>query len=347
MSIAMFWESLEGSGKVLCRLCPHNCTIDENRQGICGVRGNREGKLHSFIYGRACSLSMDPIEKKPLYHFYPGSRILSAGTYGCNFSCDFCQNWSISNLNARKFTDEFLQTHTVRSGPEELVEQALEMKGNIGLAYTYNEPTVWYEFVYDTSRMAQRKNLKNVLITNGFMNQEPLRKLLPHIDAANVDIKSIRPDFYTKYCGGALEPVLSYCKTAVKKAFLEITNLLIPGLNDSREDVEQLVVWIYRNLGKDTPLHFSRYRPQYKMEIPATETESMERAKEIADKKLNYVYLGNIRAGEDADTYCPFCGRAVIERDGMSVTKCHMKGACCYYCKYDIPVRGECRESRW
>lgn len=283
MKEAIFYEKLEDQ-KVQCRLCPHNCVIPEGKAGICGVRKNEKGILYSLIYEEITSLALDPIEKKPLSRFFPGSFILSIGTKGCNFSCPFCQNWAISKeLNA--------PTQKVKS--EFLIQRAQEVN-SLGIAYTYNEPFIWYEFVFDTAKMAQKEGLQNVLVTNGFINQEPLKKLLPFINAMNIDLKSIDEHFYRTACAGSLNPVLETIKESSKHCHIEITNLIIPTLNDSVESIEKLVNWIYENVGEVVPLHLSRYHPCYKLGLPMTPVETMRKAEEIAKEKLRYVYLGNM-----------------------------------------------------
>jgi len=279
---ALYYEK---SGKgVKCLLCPQGCVIGEGKVGFCGVRKNEDGQLDSIIYGQATSVALDPIEKKPLYHFHPGKSILSLGTKGCNLACDFCQNWSISQ-------DADCPTDSVTS--EQIIAKAKQLN-SIGIAYTYNEPFIWYEFVLDTARMAQGQGLKNVLVTNGFVNQGPLKEMLPFIDAMNIDLKSMDDGFYKKYCKGSVAPVLEAIKLSAKSCHVEITHLIIPTLNDSDEDFKELVDWVCENAGPDTPLHFSRYFPCHKMDIPPTHIDTLHRAEKIAKKKLKNVYLGNV-----------------------------------------------------
>ncbi|PIZ83692.1 MAG: AmmeMemoRadiSam system radical SAM enzyme [Candidatus Omnitrophica bacterium CG_4_10_14_0_2_um_filter_44_9] len=269
---------------VRCFLCPRFCVINDNKIGFCGVRANKGGKLYAANYGRVASVALDPIEKKPLYHFHPGSFILSAGTLGCNLSCLFCQNWSISKE---------IQTPTEPMEPRSLVSRALKLN-SFGIAYTYNEPFIWYEFVLETAKLAKASGLKNVLVTNGYVNPEPLAELLPYIDAMNIDLKSIRDGFYKKVCAGSVGPVLETISTSAKSCHVELTNLIIPTLNDTEEELTELVDWIYDNVGESVPLHFSRYFPCYKMNLSPTPLSTLKRAEEIARKKLKYVYLGNI-----------------------------------------------------
>jgi pyruvate formate lyase activating enzyme len=280
---ALYYELL-GEKKVHCRLCPHNCVIQEGSRGICNVRVNQGGILFSEIYGKATAIALDPIEKKPLYHYHPGEYIISIGTRGCNFCCDFCQNWQISQ-------EADVPTRDITS--EEIIGKAKSAR-SFGIAYTYNEPFIWYEFVLDTAKRAKKAGLENVLVTNGFVNLEPLREMLPYIGAMNIDLKSFSAEFYKKICGGRIEPVLDVIKESSKACHVELTTLLIPGVNDSEDEVKKMVGWIYDNTGPGTPLHFSRYFPCYKMALPATPIESLKRAEKIAKEKLKYVYLGNV-----------------------------------------------------
>lgn len=323
--MALYWKP-STKCRVKCLLCPHKCLLAKGQIGFCGVRENKSGVMHSLVDKRIASISLDPIEKKPLYHFYPSSNILSVGTLGCNFYCLFCQNYTLSR-------NEFSPDRLCRKiTPEELCGIALKAKDNIGIAYTYNEPSIWYEFVYEASRCASESGLKNVLVTNGFLNQEPLKELLPYISAVNVDIKSMSPDFYKKYCKGKLRNVLDYCKTAVKYCHIEITNLIIPSLNDSKEDILKLSKWINKYLGKDTPLHLSAYRPEFKLDIPATPFETLYKARETALKYLSHVYIGNIFTEDGADTFCPSCKGLLIKRIGFKVKENNIKNSHCPFC---------------
>jgi len=318
MKEARFWKKLE-DGRVHCVLCPHNCHIAEGKHGLCRVRKNIGGTLRSTIYGRVTSVSVDPIEKKPLYHFHPGSAILSLGTMGCNFACLFCQNYTISQMEAptRPFS------------PEEAVQAAVE-RNSIGIAYTYNEPFIWWEYVYDTARLARENGLVNVLVTNGYVQEEPLREMLPFIDALNVDVKGMRPDFYRDICRGRLEPVLETCRIAAARTHVEFTNLVIPGYNDTDDDFEKLSSWAAQNMGRQTPAHLSAYFPVYKLQAEPTPLSTLERAAGIFRKHLDYVYLGNVLVAGAADTACVQCGSKLIERTGYStrVTGLSADGTC-------------------
>jgi len=280
---ALFYQAKDNL-KVQCLLCPHNCLIPEGRVGLCGVRKNQKGKLYSLVYGQVTSLALDPIEKKPLYHYHPREFILSVGTKGCNLSCLFCQNWNISkdlDATTEEVTSDFI------------VNRARQLN-SFGIAYTYNEPFIWYEFVLDTAKLAKSQGLENVLVTNGFVNLEPLKEILPYIGGMNIDIKSIEDKFYINTCSGRLEPVLNTIKESSKHCHIELTNLIIPNLNDSEENFIKLVDWVYNNLGDSVPLHFSRYFPCYKLDFPPTPIVTLKKAEIIAKKKLKYVYLGNV-----------------------------------------------------
>lgn len=323
MKEALYYEKL-ADNKVKCLLCPKECIIGIEKTGFCRGRVNQDGRLYSKIYEECSSVAMDPIEKKPLYHFYPGSSILSLGTVGCNFACQFCQNWHISQSNDAQ-TQRFTSQETVRRAKEEK---------SIGIAYTYSEPLIWYEYVLDTAKLAKEQGLKNVLVTNGSVNPQPLLELLPYIDALNIDIKSFEQTFYTKYSKGELAPVLNTAKLSKQNGKLvEVTNLIIPTLNDKEEQLQALVDWVADELGDDTPTHFSKYYPQYKMNLPPTEVTTLQKAYEIATLKLKYVYLGNIWDIDTNTTYCPECKKKVIVREGYTLVVSKIKNGKCQYCQ--------------
>ena len=282
MKEALYYEKIHGK-RVHCHLCPYECLIPPDGKGACGVRQNVDGILYSLIYGKTTGLALDPIEKKPLYRFFPGEHILSLGTRGCNLHCDFCQNWHISQK---------VDAPTKNITSEEVVERAKLLR-SFGIAYTYNEPFIWYEFVIDTAKLARQNGLKNVLVTNGFVNRDPLEGMLPYIDAMNIDLKAFDEDFYVKVCKGRLKPVLDVIKISSKACHVELTNLIIPTLNDSEGSVRKMVDWICSNLGTGVPLHLSRYFPCYNMDLPLTPIETLKRAERIAKEKLKYVYIGN------------------------------------------------------
>jgi pyruvate formate lyase activating enzyme len=316
---ALYWEPDED--RVLCRLCPWHCRLAEGKVGRCGVRTHEAGSLVTSNYAEVTSLALDPIEKKPLYHFHPGASILSLGTFGCNLSCSFCQNWQISQQ--RPATQELL--------PEQAVALAQEAvaQGNIGLAYTYNEPFIWYEYLHDTAPLIREAGLLNVLVTNGVVEPEPLDALLPYIDAMNVDIKSMRETFYLKHCKGQGLPARRTVELAWGRTHVEITNLLIPGENDSWEDIRALVDWA-ASVSPSLPLHFSAYHPDYQFAAPATPRETLREAWEMAREKLEHVYVGNVMIDGATDTYCPNCGDRMVARRNYSVGTSGMdsKGRC-------------------
>lgn len=323
----MFWEGKE-NGKVKCHLCPHNCVLDKGKIGICKARQNIDGKLYSLVWGEVSSIALDPIEKKPLYHFYPSSYILSLGTFGCNFSCDNCQNWQISQQR--------VPTHFLP--PKQVVEIAKGESKNIGIAYTYNEPLIWYEYVLECSQLAKKEGLKNVLVTNGYINEEALLNLLPYIDAMNVDVKAIKEEFYRRVCKGKLSPVLRTVEIAFEKGVhIEVTNLVIPTLNDKEEDFRMLSDWL-AGIDKSIPLHFTRYFPAFRMTLPPTPISTLMKARELAMEKLDYVYTGNVLFEEGETTFCPNCKKAVIIRMGMGVKEMHLIGDRCAFCKSQINV---------
>lgn len=304
MKQALYYTPFQ-DGKVQCLICPHLCHISKGKVGICRQRKNVDGVLYLLNYGQVTSVNLDPIEKKPLYHFHPGSQIMSFGTNGCNLRCQFCQNWSISQVDAA--TEEFT--------PADALAITQKYKSP-AIAYTYNEPFMWYEFVLETAKLAHGNGINNVMVTNGFINPEPFKEFLPYIDAMNIDIKSIRPEFYCKLCKAKLEPVLATCKSANETAHIEITNLVIPGENDTEAHFEELAKWIADNLGQDTPLHLSAYYPTYKLDNPPTPLETLVKAYGIARKYLRFVYMGNVRLEQGSDTICHNCQTKLISRQG-------------------------------
>ncbi|MEZ0537644.1 AmmeMemoRadiSam system radical SAM enzyme [Caldicellulosiruptoraceae bacterium PP1] len=269
--------------KVKCKLCPHMCLLPEGKFGICRTRQNINGKLYSLNYGYISSIAFDPIEKKPLYNFYPGSSILSIGTYGCSFRCLHCQNYEISQEKPNLFEVE----------TNKLIEFAKNDPKCIGIAFTYNEPTNWFEYVIDVSKQFKENGLKTVLVTNGYLNKEPLYELLNYIDAMNIDLKAFSNDFYRKICGGEIEPVKQFIEISAQKIHIEITTLIIPTLNDSIEEIEKLSSWL-ASIDDRIPLHLTRYFPRYKMDLPPTPKEKLLELQKIAKKYLTYVYIGNI-----------------------------------------------------
>jgi len=329
---ALFWA--EEGGKVRCDLCPHKCHIASGKRGICGVRENRDGKLYTLIYGKMTSIIPDPIEKKPLFHFYPGTEVLSFGTVGCNFKCPHCQNWSISQM---KYGDIGLRNISV----QEVVKSAKRF-GCRGVAWTYNEPIIWYEFTLDGCIAAKKNGLYTAYVTNGFIEEEPLKMIAPHLDAMNIDVKAFNEDFYSKVCKGRLAPVLETVKTAKDLGIhIELTYLIIPTQNDKSEELEAFCDWA-ASVSKDIPLHFSRFHPDYKMtSIPPTPMGTLEMAFNTAKEKgMRFVYLGNIMPGDKSEnTYCPKCNELLIERWGFNVQRNNLKSARCPNCAEPLNIK--------
>ena len=324
------WYEREANSFVRCRLCPHECHIGPDRRGKCLGRVNYDGTLYAETYARPASIAMDPIEKKPLYHFAPGGQILSIGTYGCNLRCKFCQNCEIS----------FQRTPTESLGIEELVTAA-KARESIGIAFTYNEPVIWFEFVKDCAAACRTAGLSTVMVTNGFINPEPLEELLPLIDAMNIDLKSFRPEFYRDVCGGALEPVKATLKRAVKSCHVEITNLIIPGHNDGARECSDMAEWIAAELGAEVPFHLSAYSPRHQFQARPTSAADLAAIKPLFDKHLKYVYLGNIAIPGAADTVCPACHETAVRRVGYSVDPAGMtKDGRCAACKQTLGMHG-------
>jgi pyruvate formate lyase activating enzyme len=312
MKEAAFYEMHEDVIK--CLLCPHYCVIKPGKKGSCRVRANEGDKLISEIYGKASAVHFDPIEKKPLYHFHPGSVIFSIGSIGCNLHCKFCQNSDISQTGTEGFP--YLRD----LDPEDVIVLATQRNDNIGMAYTYNEPIVWYEYMTDIAVLAKESHLKNVMVSNGFINPAPLETLLPLMDAFSIDLKAFTEDFYSRITLAALEPVKETLKM-IRKAgkHLEITNLVIPTLNDDPGKFEEMAGWIAEELGKETVLHLSRYFPTYKMTIESTPPDTLLNLHRIARRYLDYVFIGNASLKEGRDTVCSRCGHVAISRIGYQI----------------------------
>ncbi len=294
-----------------CRLCPHLCKIPEGKTGICGVRKNTGKKIELLTYGVLSGYSLDPVEKKPLYHFFPGNNILSVGSFGCNMRCDFCQNWHISQRASDSFSSEF--------SPEKLARDAQSSDKNIGIAFTYNEPVIWFEFMRDVARKVKEKGLYTAMVSNGYVNMDPLTEIIGFIDAFNIDLKAFNNDFYKKLTGADIEPVKNTLKQIAKAGkHLEITTLIIPGKNDEKVEMEMQSKWIADELGKEVPLHLSRYFPMYKRDDPATPQSTLNRQFDTASKYLKNVYMGNTISEAGQNTICSNCGSVVTKRSGYS-----------------------------
>jgi pyruvate formate lyase activating enzyme len=316
---ARYWEPVEG-GNCRCRLCPHMCLIEEGQSGTCQNKRNMGGKLMAVRFGEITALNLDPVEKKPLYHFHPGRGILSVGTFGCNLACSFCQNFNLWNGQP--------DTEPV---PPERVLQAARRANSFGVAYTYNEPYMSFEYVLECAKLMRANGLKNVMVTNGYYNREPLEELLPFIDAMNIDLKSINDDFYQRMCQARVGPVKRTIARCAQSCLVELTNLLVTNENDSDADIAALVDWV-ASVNIDIPLHFSAYHPMFKLKNPPTPIERLERAYEIASSKLHYVYLGNVNLDQGADSYCPHCHARLVHRVGYNTRIEKLDGDKCGGC---------------
>lgn len=323
-----YYETIEGKGKITCLLCRHHCHIKEGNVGICGVNKNERGELKTLVYGHPASLNVDPIEKKPLYHFLPASKAFSLGTVGCNFKCPFCQNWSISQERDINVNINF--------PPQKIVSLALEY-GAESIAYTYNEPTIFYPYAKDIGVLAKANGIKNVFVSNGFESPEIIEDMASWVDGANIDLKSWDKDYYKKKLKGGLEEVKDTLKRMVANGiWVEITTLIIEGDNDSDEDLREMAEFIAHDLGKHIPWHLSAFHPDYKMlDTPRTKVDTLQRAKKIGqDAGLRYIYLGNVPV--HGDTHCPECSELLIDRTGFHVTVDKLQNGHCPKCNRKI-----------
>lgn len=329
---AMFWKPQKNQN-VQCFLCPHHCIISPEKHGICGVRKNEHGTLYSLIYQACSSIAVDPIEKKPLYHFYPGSSVLSLGSVGCTFRCEHCQNYQISMAQPDQ--------HYLQEIPTEHLSRIAQEKRCRGVAWTYNEPTIWHEYTVEAAKQVKDAGLYTVYVTNGYIEKEPLNNIAPYLDAMNIDVKAFQEQFYKKVCKAKLQPVLRTCERVKTLGIhLELTYLVIPHRNDALTDVQAFCQWVSDKLGVETPVHFSRFHPDYQMtDIPATPLRTLLECHTIAKKTgLQYVYLGNISHGDYDNTYCPTCKNLLIERNGFSATIRGLKNNTCSRCGAVIPI---------
>ncbi len=317
---------------VKCHLCPRGCQLREGQRGNCRVRINLDGKLKTLVYGKPCAIHIDPIEKKPIFHMYPKSASFSIATAGCNLHCRFCQNWQISQVEPEK-------TENYDLPPEEAVEYALKYKCKT-IAYTYSEPIIFYEYMVDTCKVAHQKGIKNIMVTAGYIETEPLLELCPLIDGANVDLKGITEKFYRDVCFGTLAPVQRCIKIMKQKGvWVEITNLIVPTLNDKEEDISRLIDWVLDNVGPEVPLHFSRFWPQYQLKnLPPTPEKTLDMAWQMARAKgVHYTYVGNVPGHEGNNTYCPRDGKLLVRRVGYSVLEYNIVDGKCKFCGHKIP----------
>ncbi len=328
---AKFYEK-HPDKEIECVLCPRNCKIGSKERGYCGVRENIEGIYYTLVYGKVCSIHADPIEKKPFFHFLPKSLALSIATAGCNVNCKFCQNWEISQVRPEQIRHMDL--------PPENVVRSAQKNGCPVIAYTYSEPVVFYEYMYDTSVKARKENLKNVVVTGGHINKEPLEKLIRVVDAIKVDLKSFSSEFYEKFVRGQLQPVLDAIKTIAKTdVWLEIVYLVIPTLNDNPREFQEMCHWIVNEIGPDVPLHFSRFYPSYLLKnLPPTPISTLERARQIAlQTGIHYSYIGNVPGHMGENTFCPHCESIVVQRKGYQIQKINLRSGKCTFCDNAIP----------
>jgi len=327
---AQYYKTLPKQG-IQCLLCPRYCVVQKGQRGFCRVRENRDGKYYTVAYANPCAVHIDPIEKKPLYHFLPGTMALSIATAGCNFTCKNCQNWDISQTQP----DE---TYNYHLDPADIVTLAQRYQTPT-IAYTYTEPTVFFEYMLAIAKKTRAKGFRNIYHSNGYINAEPLKELIPYLDGANVDLKAMNEDFYVSITGGKLSPVLETLKSLkTHGVWLEITNLIIPTKNDSAAMIKDLCEWVVTELGKDTPVHFSRFYPQYKIQnLPPTPLSTLKNAATIARTAgLAYVYIGNVPDVDEENTFCPHCGKIVIERKGYHIVAVSIKDKKCSFCSGSI-----------
>ena len=318
--------------KVECTLCPQGCKVADRERGACGVRENRDGKYYTLVHSRACSAHIDPIEKKPFFHFMPGTQAFSIATPGCNMSCKFCQNWEIS-----QFRPEQIDCHKL--APADVIAAGVSSRCPT-VCFTYTEPVIFTEYLLDVARLKGSGNLKAVAVSNGFIQEEPLKEWVKHLDAIKVDLKAFTQKFYEDITGGKLKDVLdTLVRIKASGTWLEIVTLLIPTLNDSEAEARDLARWVMKNLGPDVPVHFTRFHPEYRLKnLPSTPVENMDRARNAAlAEGLHYVYLGNVPGSSAENTSCPKCKKEIIKRYSMSLLENHVVHGACEYCKTKIP----------
>lgn len=316
---------------VKCQLCPISCVLNDTQRSYCRVRECRGGRLYTLVYESVCALHVDPIEKKPVFHMLPGSKSLSIATAGCNSRCKFCQNWQISQAAPEETSNQKITC-------EEVVSKSLS-SGCKSIAYTYSEPTVFYEYMIDTAKLARAKGIKNIWVTGGFINEPPLRELSQYVEAANIDLKGFDDDYLRNVCGQNLKTITHTIRVSKECGmWIELTNLIVPTLNDDLKKIEKMALWIKEEIGKDVPLHFSRFWPMYKLKnLPPTPVSTLEKARKIAlDVGLEYVYIGNVPGHEGNNTYCPSCKKLIIEREGYLVKALNMADSRCKFCGREI-----------
>ena len=327
---ARYYTKLEND-RVRCELCPWHCVVAPGKRGHCDVRANRDGVYYSLVYGRIASYHNDPIEKKPFFHFHPASQALSVATAGCNVDCKFCQNWELAQRKPEDLPSYPLTTH-------EMVSLAKRWNSK-SIAFTYNEPTVFAEYIHDIAETARQSGIYSVVVSNGFINKKPLLDLCSVVDAYKIDLKAYTESYYRDVVGGRLAPVLETLVTLKEQGiWFEIVYLMVPTLNDNTTDISKMVKWIIQELGPDVPLHFSRFYPKYKLtNLPPTPVKTLETARKIAmDGGLHFVYMGNVPGHEGENTYCPNCGKTLIRRLGYQIYENHIQKGCCAYCRHPI-----------
>lgn len=328
---ALHFEKLEEL-RLKCKLCPRECTVADQERGYCGVRENRVGTYYTLVHSRPCAIHTDPIEKKPLFHFLPGTLAYSLATAGCNVECRFCQNWDISQFRPEQVKSIYLP-------PREVHRQA-KKTGTVSIAYTYSEPVIFYEYMFDTASLGKETGIRSVMISNGYIQEKPMKELCRVLDAVKIDLKAFTEKFYKEYCSGKLKPVLDTLETLKKDGiWFEIVVLIIPTLNDSPEEIRSMSRWVATNLGRDVPVHFSRFHPTYKLKnLPVTPVSTLDMARRVAmEEGLHYAYVGNVWGHEGENTFCGSCGKPVIRRVGFRILEINMTGNSCKSCGNVIP----------
>jgi pyruvate formate lyase activating enzyme len=328
---AVYYKKLDYK-EVECELCPRKCKVGNKERGYCGVRENEEGIYYTLVHSRVCSAGVDPIEKKPFFHYLPGTRSFSIATAGCNMNCKFCQNWQISQVRPEQVENYYL--------PPEAVAQFAKANKCVSIAYTYSEPIIFYEYMLDCARAGHKENLKSVIITAGYIEHDPLVELCKNLDAVKIDFKAFTDKFYREICSCELKPIMNVLVELKKIGiWTEIVYLMVPTLNDDMKDIKRMCQWMKKELGTDMPIHFSRFHPTYLMKnLPPTPVSSLEQARQIAlEAGLNYVYIGNVPGHEAEKTYCPKCKKVVVDRIGYTITQMNLNNGKCKFCGETIP----------
>jgi pyruvate formate lyase activating enzyme len=328
---ARHYKKLDGGG-IECGICPRHCQVTDLERGYCGARENRADTYHTLVYGLPCALNIDPIEKKPLFHFHPGTTALSLATAGCNVNCKFCQNWEISQVRPE-------QTDNIDLSPQSAVELCRQ-RGVPTIAYTYSEPVIFYEYMYDIAELGHEHSINSVMISGGYIEQQPLAELIPHLDAIKVDLKAIREEYYRDVVGGELKPVLDrLVQIRAAGMWLELVYLVVPTLNDTEAEFKELARWVKANLGAEVPVHYTRFHPQYLLKnLPPTPVNTLDLAHQVSrGEGLEFVYVGNVPGHPAESTYCPGCGKVLIDRQGYLIRENNLVDGRCKFCKRQIP----------